>query len=154
MSDGSNLFVAGHSNVTSSGTFDATLLAAGRTLLRKQKALGGLEAGGVASSTSYLSLVARFWLVAPEQETAAEVLLANASRRMTAEKTTAEWLASLQLVVEPRLASTAMYLAADPAQVDTVEMGLLEENIGGPHVETEQGFDTDESRWKIRHTAG
>jgi hypothetical protein len=26
--------------------------------------------------------------------------------------------------------------------------------MSGPHLETEQGFDTDETRWKVRHTAG
>jgi hypothetical protein len=57
-------------------------------------------------------------------------------------------------VVEPRFANGAAYRAADSAQIDTVELGLLEENMGGPHIETEQGFDRDESRWKIRHTAG
>jgi phage head maturation protease len=150
MPDGSNLFVAGHANVTGSGTFDSALLSAARTLLRKQKALAAVRttAGG------YLSLVPKFLIVPPERETAAEILLANASRRTTSEKSTAEWISNLELVVEPRLASTAAYLAADAAQVDTIEMGLLEENIGGPHLETEQGFGTDESRWKIRHTAG
>ena len=59
-----------------------------------------------------------------------------------------------QLVVEPRLASTGVFLAADPNQIDTVELGLLEENMAGPYIEAEQGFDSDESRWKIRHTAG
>ena len=143
MNDTKALFHADHANLTSAGTFDATLLGAGRTLLRKQTAVGG----------RYLSLVPKYLLVPPERETAAEIILANASRRMTTEKTTAEWIASLELVVEPRLASTAAYLATDPNQIDTVELGLLEENINGPYMETEQGFDTDETRWKIRHSA-
>lgn len=149
MADTVALFHASHANLTSSGTFGADLLSAGRALLRKQKALA---ADG--STGGYMNLVPRYWLVDPDHETAAETVLANASRRMTTEKSTAEWIASLELVVEPRLGSTATYLAADAGQVDTVELGLLEENIGGPHLETEQGFGTDESRWKIRHTAG
>jgi hypothetical protein len=56
--------------------------------------------------------------------------------------------------VEPRLASSAAFLAADSTQIDTIEMGLLDENMGGPYIEIEQGFGTDESRWKIRHTVG
>ena len=149
MPDGSNLFVAGHANVTASGAFDAALLGLGRTLLRKQKSLAAVRSGG-----GYLSLTPRYWIVPAERETAAEVILSNASRRMTSEKTTPEWISSLQLVVEPRLANTAAYLCAGCEQIDCVELGLLEENIGGPHMETQQGFDTDESRWKIRHTAG
>ncbi|WP_242344015.1 phage major capsid protein [Anaeromyxobacter terrae] len=149
MPDTKALFHADHANLTSSGAFDAALLGAGRTLLRKQKSLAA-----VGSTGGYLSLVPKFLIVPAERETAAEVLLANASRRVTAEKATGEWIANLELVVEPRLANTAAFLAADPAQIDTIELGLLEENVAGPHIETEQGFGTDESRWKIRHTAG
>lgn len=144
MNDTKALFHADHANLTSAGAFDATLLGAARTLLRKQTAVGG----------GYLSLVPRFWIVPAERETAAETILSNASRAMTSERTTPEWISNLELVVEPRLANTAAYLAADASQVDTVELGLLDENVGGPFIETEQGFNTDESRWKIRHTAG
>lgn len=144
MGDGTALFHANHKNLVASATFDATQLGLGRTLMRKQTALGG----------GYLSLVPKFLIVPAEKEQAAEILLANASRKVTSEKATAEWVASLQLVVEPRLASTGVFLAADPSQIDTCELGLLEENIDGPHIETEQKFDTDESRWKVRHAAG
>lgn len=144
MQDAVNLFASGHANLTGSAAFDATQLGAGRALLRKQTAVGG----------GYLSLVPRFLIVPAERETAAEVILANATRRMTTEKTTPEWIANLELVVEPRLANTAVYLAADPNQIDTVELGLLEENLNGPHIETEQGFGTDEAKWKVRHAAG
>ena len=33
---------------------------------------------------------------------------------------------------QAQLANTAAYLAADSAQIDTVELGLLNDNIGGP----------------------
>jgi HK97 family phage prohead protease len=144
MQDGTNLFHANHANLVTAGAFDAALLGAGRTLLRKQTALGG----------GYLSLVPRFLLVPPEREIAAEALLANATRRVTVEKTTPEWIANLELVVEPRLANTAAFLAADSAQIDTVELGLLEENMSGPVIEQEEEFRRDVARWKVKHVAG
>jgi HK97 family phage prohead protease len=144
MQDSTNLFHANHANLVTAGNFHSELLGSARALLRKQKAVGG----------GYLSLTPRFWIVPAEHETAAEVILANASRRASAEKSTPDWIASLELVVEPRLASSAAFLAADSAQIDTVELGVLEENVNGPHLESEQGFETDESRWKVRHTAG
>ena len=144
MQDGTVLFHADHANLVRSATFDATQLGAGRTLLRKQTALGG----------GHLSLVPRFLIVPAEKEQAAEVLLANASRRVTVEKATAEWIANLELVVEPRLASTGVFLAADPAQIDTCELGLLEDNMSGPTIEEDQEFQRDEKLWKVRHVFG
>ncbi len=145
MNDAKALFHADHANLTAQAALTATQLGAGRTLLRKQTAVGG----------GYLSLVPKFLIVSPESETTAELLVANASRPAAgADKTVGAWIGSLELVVEPRLAATSAYLAADPNQIDTVELGLLQENINGPYIETEQGFTTDENRWKIRHTAG
>lgn len=145
MQDGVALFhTATHGNMTSSAAFDATQLSAGRTLLRKQTALGG----------GYLALAPRYLIVPVEKETAAETLLANATRRATSEKVTPEWISNLQLVVEPRLASTAVYLASDPNQIDTVELGLLEENASGPIIEEEREFGKDIFSWKVRHVCG
>jgi HK97 family phage prohead protease len=144
MQDGVNLFHATHANLVAQGAFDAVLLGKGRELLRKQTALGG----------GYLSLVPRFLIVPAERETAAEVLLANATRRTTTEKTTPEWIANLELVVEPRLVSSAAFLAADSNQIDTVELGLLEENMGGPVLDEEEEFRRDVKCWKVRHVFG
>jgi len=144
MQDGTALFHANHANLTSSAAFDATQLGAGRALLRKQTALGG----------GYLSLVPRYLIIPAERETAAEVILANATRRMTTEKTTPEWIANLELVVEPRLANTGVYLCAGCEQIDCFEMGLLEENMQGPRITEEEEFRKDVKRWKIRHVFG
>lgn len=144
MQDGVALFHATHANLAAAGAFDAALLGEGRTLLRKMTALGG----------GYMALAPRFWIVPAERETAAEQILSNATRRTSTEKTTPEWIASLELVVEPRLANTAAYLAADASQVDTVELGLLEENMGGPVLDEDQEFARDERRWKVRHVFG
>jgi hypothetical protein len=65
-----------------------------------------------------------------------------------------EWISQLQLVVEPRLASTAAYLAADGSQIDTVELGLLEENMNGPTLAEEHEFLRDAVQYKVRHVFG
>jgi hypothetical protein len=60
----------------------------------------------------------------------------------------------LTLVVEPRLPTGAVYLATSPSQIDTVELGLLEENARGPVLDTRVGFDIDMTEYKARHTFG
>jgi hypothetical protein len=104
----------------------------------------------------YLSLVPRFLLVPAEKETAAEQLLAAATRQTVAGPTaiTPEWVAQLQLVVEPRLAATAAYLFADSAQIDTLELGLLTENMDGPAILEDREFVRDVFRTKVRHVFG
>jgi len=63
-------------------------------------------------------------------------------------------VARLQLVVEPRLANTAAYLFVDPAQIDTLELGLLTENVDGPALVEERAFISDILRWRVRHVFG
>lgn len=146
MQDGVALFHVDHGNIAASGPVDAAALGAARTLLRKQKAVGG----------GYLALVPRFWIVPPEYETTAEILLAAATRVKTAttEADRPDWIARLELVVEPRLPVGTHYLAADQGQIDTVELGLLEENMAGPIIEQEEEFRRDVANWKVRHVFG
>jgi hypothetical protein len=55
----------------------------------------------------------------------------------------------LSLVVEPRLAGAAWYLAADPGEIDGLEYAYLE-GQEGPYIETERGFEIDGLRVKVR----
>lgn len=146
MQDEQVLFHSDHANLTSAGTFDAALLAAGRVLLRKQTGVGG----------GILSLQPRGLVVPAELEHAAELLLAAATRivSQTQEAATPKWLTGLTLVVEPRLPANAVYLTADPVQIDSCELGRLEEHMNGPTVEEEREFDRDVFRWKVRHVFG
>lgn len=146
MQDGVVLFHANHNNLGTSGAMDAATLGSARTLLRKQTAVGG----------GYLSLVPRFLIVPPDLETDAELTLARATRIVTenSEADTPQWIARLELVVEPRLPGNAIYLAADNAQIDTVELGVLDENAGGPTFEEEREFRKDVYSWKVRHVFG
>ncbi len=146
MQDGVTLFHADHGNIATMGPLNATTLGEARSILRKVTAVGG----------GYMSLVPRFMLVPPELETEAEILLASATRHVTStnEANTPQWLQKLSLVVEPRLAFDAFYLAADSSQVDTAELGLLEENFNGPTLDEEREFGIDSYAWKVRHVAG
>ena len=148
LSDSVALFHSTHTNITGPhDDLDADALNAGRVLLRKQTALSG----------GYMNLVPRFLIVSPERETTAEQLLASATRVRTgsvesgSEANRPEWIAGLTLVVEPRLSSDYAYLATAPSQVDTFELGVLEENMGGPTMDREDGFVQDRIAWKVRH---
>ncbi|HEY3549342.1 MAG TPA: prohead protease/major capsid protein fusion protein [Propionicimonas sp.] len=145
MQDGTHLFHADHDNLSgSAAALSAEYLGTGRAMMRKQTAVGG----------GFLSIVPRFLVVPPELEMVAELLIANAARKTATEKTTPEWVSTLSLVCDPRLADGGVFLAAEPSQIDTVELGLLEENFNGPMIETEEGFGTDDRKWKVRHVCG
>ena len=75
-----------------------------------------------------------------------------------ATKVVPEWVRSLIPVVEPRLdaatnGTTAWYLVADPAQIDTVEYCYLE-GQQGVYIETKQGFEVDGVEIKARMDFG
>lgn len=145
MQDGTNLFDAAHGNVTAAGAVDDTTLGLARALLRKQTALGG----------GYLSLVPKYIIVDPDQETALDKLLTLVTRRvLTVDAAQPEWIGNLEKVVEPRLDGSAFYLAASAGQIDHCELGLLEEQGGTPYVEAQQEFKADVYKWKVRHTFG
>lgn len=153
MQDGQPLFHSTHNNiVTTAANPDATSLGAARALLRRQRPVGGV---------GYLNLTPAYLIVPPELESAAEILIASASRHVTgASGTTTDgaqtpWIAGLTLVVEPRL-SAHWYLAASTAQIDTVEVATLAEANGAPIVEelVGEGARNDSFIWKVRHPHG
>lgn len=158
MQDGVALFDGAHKNVAEAQpALDKDALGAGRLLLRKQTAVGG----------GLLSLVPRYLIVPAELETDAEILIAAATQHRSAIDSndtagtvstlrsttgvTPEWIARLELVVEPRLGEGAFYLATTADQVDTVELGVLDENEGGPVIQQEETFSIDALQWKVRH---
>jgi ATP-dependent protease ClpP protease subunit len=53
------------------------------------------------------------------------------------------------IVDTPRLSGTRRYLFADPNQAPALEVAFLDGN-SEPFLESEQGFDVDGSRWKVR----
>lgn len=148
MQDGNKLFDStNHGNVAdTSASLTADALGAARVLLRRQKAVGG----------GALNLTPRYLLVAPEQEQAAETLLAAGARSLaqgTNNELVPPWLATLELVVEARLSGSALYLLTAPMTVDTAEVGWLEAD-NGPVIVEQDGWSTDSRAYKVRHAFG
>ena len=87
-----------------------------------------------------------------------EVFALNSSRRgrdVGAVAIVPDAYKSLRLVVEPRITGLDWYLAADPAQVDTIEYAYLEgAPSGGPLLETREGWDIDGQEYKAREDFG
>jgi hypothetical protein len=144
--DGNPLFHVSHNNIADPGPLNTATLADARRLLRKQTAVGG----------GYMALAPRYLLIPAEMEQDADMLLA-ASTRVTSgsmESDRAEWIGRLVSVVEPRLPPSAYYLLADSGQIDTVILGLLDENADGPVTEEEAVFANDSYKMKVRHVFG
>jgi len=146
MPDSVALFHATHANLTSAGSFNSALLAAGRALLRKQKGIGGV---------GYLGLTPKVLIVSPDEEHDAEILLAQASKiLLTGAEGQSPSLSALELVVEPRLDGSACYLAAAPSQAASIEIAYLDGYEAGPHLERREEFSTDAAEFKVRHVFG
>lgn len=151
MSDTKSLFHTDHANITtatSGAALSFAYLAEARALLRKQTTLDG----------AYINGQPRFLIVSADDESNAEALLAAAGRYVTDsgadDSARPKWVSALQLVVEPRLAKGASYLATDAQQVDHIELATLEEQAGGPFVEEIDETNVDAKTWKIRHVFG
>ena len=53
------------------------------------------------------------------------------------------------IVDTPRLKGTRRYLFANPSEAPVLEVAFLDGN-SEPYLESENGFDVDGSRWKVR----
>jgi len=122
-------------------------LGLGRGELRRQKGPQGTP----------LNLVPRFIAVPTALETyMLQVVFPIDIASSDETKVVPQWVRSLVPIVEPRLdaaSSTAWYLFADPAQVDTVEYCYLE-GQQGVYIETKQGFEVDGIEIKARMDFG
>ncbi|OQB05780.1 MAG: Caudovirus prohead protease [bacterium ADurb.Bin212] len=148
MADGLALFVAGHGNLVASGAKPSVAaLQAIRTLMRKQKGLSDS-----AAEAQYINVMARYLIVPPEYEVDAEqVLSATMLANQVAQVN--PFAGSMQLIVEPRLSDVSApqpwYVAADPSQIDTIEVAYLQ-GQRGVYIETKNGFDVDGLEVKAR----
>ncbi len=99
-----------------------------------------------------LNVSPRFLVVPPELETTAEQYVAQLA---AAEAGSVNPLAGkLTVVVEARLTDDSQWhVVADPASTDGLEYALLE-GEDGPQTITEQGFDVDGVRIRVRHDFG
>lgn len=144
MTDTYALFDNKHSNVGVPAALDSTSLSAGRTMMRKQKGLNG----------EILDIEPKYIIVPPELETTAEILLRSTSlpdSNMSAGVFNPN-AGKLTPISEPRLSaksSTAWYLATDPAQVETIDVGFLD-GREEPEIFEHDSFNTDSLAYKAR----
>lgn len=145
MSDGNALFSTAHGNLnTGAGSaLGTTGLASAKSSMRLATAPKG----------TILNLTPRFIIVPAALEFLADQLMSPiniASSDFT--KVVPQWIRSLQVIVEPRLdanSTTAWYLVADPAMIDTIEYCYLQ-GQEGIYTETRQGFNVDGVEVKAR----
>lgn len=160
MGDGTALFHADHKNLPTAAAFAVASLGAGRALMAKQVGLDG---------KTVINIRPQFLIVPVDLETKAEQELKLLVNVTDTSKAATASMRSLTIISEPRLdngikkgaatatdiagSATAWYLAASPAQVDTVELAYLEGNRG-VYIETRQGFDVDGLEVKARLDVG
>lgn len=147
MADGVALFHATHGNYATTGSAltSITPLSAGRTAMRRQTGLQG----------ELLNISPRFLIVPATLEQAAyQFTSANYVPATKAEinEFRQGGRTALTPVIEPLLDTTSTagwYLAADAAQIDTVEYCYLD-GAEGPVIDSEIGFEVDGVSYKCR----
>ena len=136
LSDGVTLFHANHNNLGTAGVPSETTLSEARRLMRQQKDPSG--------NNQPLNLVGRFVIGPSTLETTLQKLF-QAVIVATKTADTNIFRDSYEPIIEPRLdaaSATAWYMAADPAQIDTIEYAYLD-GQDGLYTEERMGFDVD-----------
>ncbi|MEK6747497.1 MAG: prohead protease/major capsid protein fusion protein [Pseudomonadota bacterium] len=143
MGDGTTLFHANHGNLsTIPFTIAVASLGDGRTGMRKQKGLNG----------RFINVMAKYLLVPAALETLAEQFVTQTNIIYTKSSDYNPFANKLQVIAEPRLDAASLiswYMAADPAQIDTIEYAYLE-GQEGVYLESRIGFDVDGVELKAR----
>lgn len=128
--DGKRMFHVDHGNLrTTAADVGVSPVEAGRLAMRLQKGLDGKTP--IAATPKYL-------LVGPENETYAEKLLGELYAAKIDDVN--PFAGKLTLLVEPRLAGTAWYMFADPAQLAALEYAYLS-SAQGPQIASREGWD-------------
>jgi hypothetical protein len=143
MGDGVALFHATHGNLGSASVISEAGLTAGYRAYAVQKGVEGRS----------ISVLPRFLIVPPGPRMVEGMKQLAATTPSTAAEVN-PYAGKLQVVVEPRLIPASgqdpWFLAADPAQIDTVEYAYLE-GQEGVYTETRVGFEVDGMEFKARH---
>jgi hypothetical protein len=146
--DSTALFHADHGNIATAADLSAAALTAARAQMRIQTGPGG----------QVLNLMPKFLIVPAASETTAEVILRSASLYESGANsgTHNPWRNQLIPIVEPRIDTAdadSWYLAADPNQIDTIEVMFLD-GVRTPYIDEEVGFDVDAIKIKARIDVG
>jgi hypothetical protein len=146
LSDGLPLFHSTHGNVASSGgAISVSTLDSARAALRRQKGLDG---------EVIIDADPRFLIVPVAKQTTAEQVTADITPAQTSNVN--PFAGRLSVLADPHLddaSTTAWYVAADPANVPVFEFSYLQ-GAQGPQTETENDFDRDVLKFKVRLDVG
>lgn len=148
---GKRLFDTAHKNIASGadlGGVDSDNLSAARKAIRLQKGPNG----------AVLNLTPKFVLIPAAYETAADIILRSISLPESGMSSGVAnpWTGKLIPISDARLdanSDKAWYMAADPNQVDTVEVAFLDGNEQPTLTEHEE-YKTDAIVWKVKHVFG
>lgn len=139
--DGNALFSASHNNLAETGG-DITIetLAIARAAMRKQTNLRGIEK---------LNIQPKFLIVSPDKEVEAMRLMNSIADPSQANaNVTNVFKNAMDIVVDAELEGNAWYLAASPADIDTIMVSYLNGDAM-PKLESRVGFDYLGMEWRI-----
>lgn len=141
--DGKKLFHADHNNLGTAGALSVTTVAEATKLMRKQKNLRGKET---------LNIKPEFLIVPAALEAKAGQLLVSTADPAGNNSGVANiYRNAFTLIVDAELddySETAYYFAANPADIDTIEVTYLNGNQQ-PILESQVGFDYVGIKWRI-----
>ncbi len=144
--DSTAVFHTNHGNLAgTAAAISVTSLGVALKSMRLQKSLDNVTA---------IDVTPRFLVVPATQEVLARQVLTSIVPAQTSNVN--PFSAMLELIVEPRLdasSTTAWYLAADPALIDTVEYAFLD-GADGPQLSLQEGWNVDGIEWKVRMDFG
>ena len=144
MADGVALFHASHKNLAATGSaLSVGAIAEGRTAMAKQTGL---------DKKTVLNIRPSYLVVPAALELTAEQLIAQNLVPARTGDVVPQSIRTIIPISEPRLdaiSPTSWYLAANPAQIDTIEYAYLEGQQGA-YIETRNGFDVDGVEIKCR----
>ena len=144
MSDSIALFHQNHGNLANPATaLSVTAIGAARAAMARQTGL---------DRKTILNVRPAYLIVPASLELAAEQLVAQNLVPAQTGSVVPSSIRTLTPISEPRLDAaslTAWYLAANPAQIDTIEYAYLEGQQGA-YIETRNGFDVDGVEIKCR----
>ncbi len=144
MSDSIALFHQNHGNLANPATaLSVTAIGAARAAMARQTGL---------DKKTILNVRPAYLIVPASLELAAEQLVAQNLVPAQTGSVVPSSIRTLTPISEPRLDAaslTAWYLAANPAQIDTIEYAYLEGQQGA-YIETRNGFDVDGVEIKCR----
>jgi HK97 family phage prohead protease len=127
--DGLALFHATHNNLAAAAALSVATLDAARKSMRSMKAL---------DKKTPINATPKFLVVGPEQETAAEQVLAAIYAATVADVN--PFGGKLTLLVEPRITDDRFYIFADPAVLPVLEYAYLS-SAQGPQMASREGWD-------------